>query len=460
MNDFSRRVFSPSELNREARIHLEAGFGLVDVEGEVSNLARPASGHVYFSLKDAQAQIRCAMFRNRAMLMNLRLENGQQVRATVRVSLYEPRGEYQLIVERVAAAGEGRLRQLYEELKQRLTAEGLFDPARKSPLPRFPGCIGLITSPSGAAVRDLLQVLKRRYPMARVRIYPSAVQGAEAPSELRRALALAIEEQHAEVLIIGRGGGSLEDLWAFNDEALVRAVAACPLPIISAVGHEVDFSLCDEAADLRAPTPSAAAELATPDQRVLLRQLQILQQRLRREFRRRLDQSSQRLDYLSQRLQRSHPQHRLALHQRQLEQIQRRLHHAFQGPLNARLVRLQHTLQRLARLHPERQLQSGNSHLSELERRLERAVKHQLHGYQQQFAHALRALHQVSPLAVLARGYGIAMDHDSGQVISSLEQAQNCHQLRYIAQNFEIIAQVEQVLPRQQKPPGVPETHR
>ena len=258
-------VYTPSELNREVRMHLEAGFSRICLEAEISNLARPASGHLYFSLKDDAAQIRCAMFRTAASRASIRPENGMQVLARGRISLYEPRGEYQFIVESLEEAGVGLLQQRFEALKKKLEAEGLFAAERKQNLPQFPFRIGVISSPSGAVIRDILHVLQRRWPVAQVRLYASPVQGTEAPTALCSALARANREQWAEVLILARGGGSLEDMQAFNDETVARSVAASALPVISAVGHETDFSICDFVADLRAPTPSAAAELATPD---------------------------------------------------------------------------------------------------------------------------------------------------------------------------------------------------
>ncbi|GAB4181129.1 MAG: exodeoxyribonuclease VII large subunit [Wenzhouxiangellaceae bacterium] len=450
-----QRVYTPSELNHEARIHLEAGFGLVRVCGEISNLSRPASGHLYFSLKDAKAQLRCALFRNRALLLNQRLENGAQVEATARVSLYEPRGDYQLIVESVAAAGDGLLQQRYEELKQRLQAEGLFAAERKQPLPAQPRVIGLITSPSGAAVRDVLQVLRRRYPLARVRIYPAAVQGADAPGELRQALDRAIADDIADTLIIGRGGGSLEDLWAFNDEDLVRAVAACPLPIIAAVGHEVDFSLCDFAADVRAPTPSAAAELATPDSNTLRRQLEQARQQLRRELRRRLDHQSQRLDYASVRLRQRHPQQRLHQQAEQLSALRNTLLRISRHHLETRQWLLSPLQQRLQQQHPARRWRAAAERLQQMQRRLDDASRRQLRQQQQRFTAAARQLHLASPLSVLARGYSIACDPATDQVIAQYDDARAARQIRLIGHNFELQADVVDVARRDVAPaPG------
>ncbi|RLA31329.1 MAG: exodeoxyribonuclease VII large subunit, partial [Gammaproteobacteria bacterium] len=260
-----RDIYTPSRLNLEARTLLEGHFPLLWIEGELSNLARPASGHLYFSLKDARAQVRCAMFRNRNRALRFRPANGQQVLLRARAGLYEGRGEFQLIVESMEEAGHGALQRAYEELRGRLTDEGLFDEALKRPLPTLPRQIGIITSPSGAALHDVLHVLARRFPAIPVVLYPATVQGDEAPNALRAALATAIRRAECDVLLLARGGGSLEDLWAFNDEALARAIRACPIPVVSGIGHETDFTIADFVADLRAPTPSAAAEAISPD---------------------------------------------------------------------------------------------------------------------------------------------------------------------------------------------------
>ena len=260
-----RDIYSVSRLNREVRVLLERGFGVLWVEAEISNFSRPSSGHWYFSLKDANAQVRCAMFRQRNMLCAFTARDGQKVLVRARIGLYEPRGEFQLIVEHMEDAGLGALKRKFEELSARLKAEGLFEAERKRPLPALPRRIGVITSPSGAAVRDILHVLARRFPAVAVMVYPVAVQGAQAPAEIVAALKLACRRAECDVLILARGGGSLEDLWAFNDEQLARAIVASSIPVVSGVGHEIDFTIADFAADVRAPTPSAAAELVVPD---------------------------------------------------------------------------------------------------------------------------------------------------------------------------------------------------
>ena len=296
-----------SQLNRQAKTLLEQGLARLWVEGEISNIARPASGHVYFTLKDKSAQIRAAFFRQRQRGPTISFKDGDQVLVYGRVSLYEARGDYQLIVEQIEPAGEGALKRQFEVLKKKLAAEGLFDEDRKQELPELPTRIGVITSPTGAAIRDIVSILGRRFPSIPIVIYPSAVQGDAAPQELITALATAIRRDECDVLILARGGGSLEDLWAFNDEQLARAIAESPIPIISAVGHEVDFTIADFVADLRAPTPSGAAELVVPDREDWLRVVQSLAMRISRLGRRTVEDLAQALDWLSRRLVQTSP---------------------------------------------------------------------------------------------------------------------------------------------------------
>src|SRR5271167_2003565 len=293
-----RDVYSVSRLNREVRVLLERGFASLWLEAEISNFSRPSSGHWYFSLKDAAAQVRCAMFRQRNMLCSFTARDGQKVLVRARIGLYEPRGEYQLIVDHMEDAGLGALKRLFEELSAKLKQEGLFDAERKRPLPSLPRRIGIITSPTGAAVRDILHVLARRFPAAAVLIYPVAVQGAQAAPEIIAALKLAGRRAECDVLILARGGGSLEDLWAFNDEALARAIAASPIPVVSGIGHEVDVTIADFAADVRAPTPSAAAEIVVPDADEWLASLSRLGQRLQRALRHGMDAQRERLRWI------------------------------------------------------------------------------------------------------------------------------------------------------------------
>jgi len=422
MNQTEARVYTPSELNREVKIHLEAGFPRILLEAEISNLARPASGHLYFTLKDDQAQIRCAMFRMSAGRMSIRAENGMNVLAAGRISLYEPRGDYQFIVDSLQEAGEGLLQRQFEELKKKLDAEGLFDTAYKRALPPYPSRIGLVTSPGGAAVRDLLHVLERRWPLAQVRLYPVLVQGTGAPSEIRAAIDSANRHRWAEILIIGRGGGSLEDLVAFNDESVARAVFASEIPVISAVGHETDFTICDFVADLRAPTPSAAAELATPDQAVLKNAFMRIQRQLERRILDRLQRDAQRLDHDSHRLQQQHPAIRLAEQARLLDSLHKAVLRSIQHSLSERTFRLENLAKRHRVLQPERKLAELSARLNRILRVLDQQVRAVLNARREKLTELARTLNAVSPLETMGRGYAIVTLQESGQLVFSISQ--------------------------------------
>lgn len=386
---FQRSVYTPSELNREVKLHLEAGFGRVQVEGEISNLSQPASGHLYFSLKDNKAQLRCALFRGNAAGLGFRPENGAQVLASGRISLYEVRGDYQMIVEHLAEAGEGRLQAEFEALKKKLEQEGLFDPERKQALPTYPARIAIITSSSGAVIRDILQVLQRRWPLAAVRLYPVPVQGDEAPAAIVSALAAVNHHAWAQAVILARGGGSLEDLQAFNQETVARALFGSEVPVISAVGHETDFSIADFVADLRAPTPSAAAELLAPDGAALAKAFATWETQLQRRMQQRLQGLAQRHDHLAQRLLRQHPQRRMREHLALLAQLGQRL--AVHG----------------RRLVPDRALL-----LARRRERLLDAAGRLVPGRRQRLQELARTLNAVSPLPTLERGYAIIGSRD------------------------------------------------
>lgn len=415
-------IYTPSELNREIKLHLETGFPRVVLEAEVSNLARPASGHLYFSLKDERAQIRCAMFRSAASRMPIRPENGMKVTARGRISLYEARGDYQFIVDSMQEAGEGLLQRQFDELKKKLETEGLFDPSRKKPLPAYPARIALVTSPSGAAVRDLLHVLERRWPVAEIRLYPVPVQGIEAPGEISAAIVAANRQAWADTLIVGRGGGSLEDLWAFNDETLARTVSASDIPVVSAVGHETDFSICDFVADLRAPTPSAAAELSTPDQFVLKESFQRAQRQLQRRIEGRLQQYGQRLDHLAHRMQQKHPAARLRDQARQLNGLSTRLGKAARQSQRERGLRLDNLTRRLAAHRPDRKLAELGARLETLRKSLDLQLSLALKSRRDHLANLARTLHAVSPLETIGRGYSVLTAAESGEVISRIAQ--------------------------------------
>ncbi|HEY0180796.1 MAG TPA: exodeoxyribonuclease VII large subunit, partial [Dokdonella sp.] len=334
-----REVYTPSALTRLVRDLLEDALPLIWVEGEISNCSRPASGHLYFTLKDAGAQVRCAMFKPRSAWLRFRPADGMRVVARARVSLYEARGEFQLIVESLEDAGVGALQREFEALKARLAAEGLFDPALKRAIPKWPRRIGVVTSPTGAAVRDVLSVIARRFPLAEIEVLPVPVQGKDAPPAIVAMLEAASRAGRHDVLLLTRGGGSLEDLWAFNDERVARALRASATPVVSAIGHEIDFTIADFAADLRAPTPSAAAELLVPDADALARVLERERTRLRQCMRHVLEARAQRLDQLSARLAAQHPHARLARSAERLTALRRRLVERARGGVERRAAR-------------------------------------------------------------------------------------------------------------------------
>lgn len=415
-----RQILTPSALNRLVRELIEGALPLIWIEGELSNLARPASGHLYFTLKDSAAQVRCAMFKPRSTLLRFRPGDGMQVLARARVGLYEPRGEFQLVVEHLEEAGEGALRRAFELLKAKLQAEGLFDVQRKRALPAWPRRIGVITSPSGAAIRDVLAVARRRFALAEIDILPVPVQGHEAPAAIVAILRAASRAARHDVLLLTRGGGSLEDLAAFNDEAVARAIAECAIPVVSAVGHEIDFSIADFVADLRAATPSAAAELLLPDGEALQRTLTQHAARLAHALRRRLHAHIQRLDHSYARLNTQRPQQRLAAGRERLALVHTRLLRAEQLGWAATQARLAQSFARLWLVHPSRQLSSRRREVDALQGRLLSAWARGAERDARRVGSLARALNAVSPLEVLQRGYAILFDAQ-GRVVRSAQ---------------------------------------
>jgi exodeoxyribonuclease VII large subunit len=407
-----RDVYTVSRLNREVRSVLERGLGVIWVEGELSNFSQPASGHWYFSLKDRGAQLRCAMFRMQNSLVGFTPREGAHLLLRGRISVYEARGDYQLIVEHLEEAGVGALKREFERLKTRLAAEGLFAPERKRPLPRFPQRIGVITSPSGAALHDILHILARRFPPAAVLIYPAPVQGAAAVPALIAALATAGARAECDLLILARGGGSLEDLWAFNDERLARAIAASPLPVVAAVGHEIDFTIADFVADVRAPTPSAAAELVVPERAACLQSVARSAQRLELSMRRELRVIATRFTNTQRRLELAAPGVRLQQQMQRLDDLTVRLAGATRARLQGDRLRLAHLRDRMMRRSPDRLMQEQRSRHQDLALRLRHAATARVAGAAQRLALAQRALHSVSPLATLARGFAIVTRAD------------------------------------------------
>jgi exodeoxyribonuclease VII large subunit len=405
-------VLTVSELNRMARRALESQLPLLWVEGEVSNFMRAASGHWYFSLKDAGAQVRCVMFRGRNQFADVTPANGDHVEIRALPSLYEARGEFQLGAEAIRRAGAGRLYEAFLKLKAKLDAEGLFDPAKKRSLPRFPRCVGIVTSPQAAALHDVLTALARRMPGLPVILYPTPVQGSGAGAQIAATIRTAGARAECEVLLVCRGGGSLEDLWAFNDEAVARAIAASPMPVVSGVGHETDFTLADFAADLRAPTPTAAAELATPVRAELLQQLDQFTRRIRHQLVRRQQTEMQRLDYLARRL--VHPAEQLRRRRTELKQLAQRLRQAGGIRLTSEHLRIERLNQRL--VTPIHVIRREQQRLDALGMRARRAVEGSLGQRRLNLARLASSLAHLNPEGVLARGYSI-VQLENGTVV-------------------------------------------
>ncbi|GGD31886.1 exodeoxyribonuclease VII large subunit [Franconibacter pulveris 1160] len=416
-------IFTVSRLNQTVRLLLEQEMGQVWISGEISNFTQPASGHWYFTLKDDSAQVRCAMFRNSNRRVTFRPQHGQQVLVRANITLYEPRGDYQIIVESMQPAGEGLLQQRYEQLKQRLAAEGLFDQSLKKPLPSPARQVGVITSKTGAALHDVLHVLQRRDPSLPVVIYPTAVQGDDAPGQIVRAIELANRRDECDVLIVGRGGGSLEDLWSFNDERVARAIFASRIPIVSAVGHETDVTIADFVADLRAPTPSAAAEIVSRNQLELLRQIQSQQQRLEMAMDYFLASNNQRFTRLQHRLQQQHPQLRLARQQTELVRLKQRLDTAIDARLRRASLHQQRLSQRLSQHTPLPRIHRLQTRLQQHEYRLSQALSTRLGASRERFGTLAAHLEAVSPLATLARGYSVTQAAD-GKLLKQTRQVQ------------------------------------
>ncbi|OUR64854.1 exodeoxyribonuclease VII large subunit [Methylophaga sp. 42_25_T18] len=458
-------VYAVSRLVREARSALEGSFPLVWVEGEISNLAMPASGHIYFTLKDEAAQVRCAMFRNRNRQLRFTPENGMQVLLRVRVTLYEGRGEFQLVVEHMEEAGSGALQRAYEALKYRLGQEGLFDQENKKSLPSMPSSIGIVSSPDGAAVHDIISVLNRRFPAVNIILYPVAVQGEGSAKKIAQAITTAEERQECDVLIIGRGGGSLEDLWSFNDEQLARTLSACKIPTISAVGHEVDFTIADFVADVRAPTPSAAAELAVPDSAELLNKVQGLGRRLTFLVSQQVQNKSRHLQHLFRRL----PQPKTQINQQAqlITRLKQQLNRSWLRIVENKQQKLDLLTARLT--HPQAKIDTQQQKVAGLKTRLQQAIKQQSQAVQQQqqnvlqlqkqlhngmqqiitknktkLSQQMRTLAAVSPLNTLERGYSITTLATSGQVLQSSDDVELGQEINVRLQQGQLMCEVKE----------------
>ena len=424
----ARKIFSISQLNSNVRKLLETEFPLIWVEGEISNLACPASGHIYFTLKDSKAQISCAMFKGRNQLLRFNPENGMQVLIRTRVSLYEPRGNYQLIAEHMEQSGDGALLQAFEALKAKLAKEGLFDESNKLPVPELPQRIGVITSATGAAIRDVLSVLERRFPSIPVLLHPVPVQGDAAAPAIVKTLQRASKRKDCDVLLLVRGGGSLEDLWAFNEEIVARAIVDCELPVVSGVGHEVDVTIADFAADQRAATPSAAAELVSPDQETWLGNFIYYQQHLTRLTREKINRYHEQLNWLQLRLKQKHPVNYLQQQSQRLDELQQRLFSAWQYAFREQEHELEQLTHRLFASSPDYQIEMGARQLTDVSRRLKQSMLHLIKNKKQQLAGLSRTMHAISPLETLSRGYAIASDCN-GATISEYKQVKVGDQL-------------------------------
>ena len=414
-------IYSVSQLNQSVRLMLENQLGAVWLTGEISNFSQPVSGHWYLSLKDENAQVRCAMFRMKNLRVSFRPTNGMQVLVRANVSLYEPRGDYQLIIESMHLAGEGLLMQQFEALKMKLAAEGLFAQHLKKNLPHFSKAVGIITSKTGAALQDILHILQRRDPSLKIIIYPTAVQGKDAATDIAQMIELANQRQEVDVLIVGRGGGSLEDLWCFNEEMVARAIFHSHLPVISAVGHETDVTIADFVADLRAPTPSAAAELVSRNQTELLQQLQYRRQRLEIALDRLFAEKQQKLKHLSLRLHNQHPQAQLRIQQQLITQLSHRLQQTLRHHWQKTAENLTALSMRLYKNPLPLRLQQYEQQLAQLKVRLNSHMNLTLSLQQKQLAHLCGKLDSLSPLKVLARGYSITQNQQNFTIRSIKE---------------------------------------
>ena len=434
-------IYSVSQLNQSVRLMLENQLGAVWLTGEISNFSQPVSGHWYLSLKDENAQVRCAMFRMKNLRVSFRPTNGMQVLVRANVSLYEPRGDYQLIIESMHLAGEGLLMQQFEALKLKLAAEGLFAQHLKKNLPHFSKAVGIITSKTGAALQDILHILQRRDPSLKIIIYPTAVQGKDAATEIAQMIELANQRQEVDVLIVGRGGGSLEDLWCFNEEMVARAIFHSHLPVISAVGHETDVTIADFVADLRAPTPSAAAELVSRNQTELLQQLQYRRQRLEIALDRLFAEKQQKLKHLSLRLHNQHPQAQLRIQQQLITQLSHRLQQSLRHRWQKKAENLTALSMRLYKNPLPLRIQQYEQQLAQLKVRLNSHMNLTLSLQQKQLAHLCGKLDSLSPLKVLARGYSITQNQQNF-TIRSMKDVNVGEQIKTRLPDGDIISQV------------------
>ena len=414
-------IISVSELNKKAKLLLEKGIPKLWIEGEISNLAKPASGHMYFSLKDEISQIRCAWFKQRQLQNTLNIANGAKMLALGKIGLYEPRGEYQFIVEKMEIAGEGDLKRKYEDLKKKLAGEGIFSEENKLELPDLPKKIGVITSPSGAAVRDILTILKRRFPIIPVTIFPVAVQGEQAAPQIQNALKKANLRADCELLILARGGGSLEDLWAFNEEIVARAIFHSEIPIISAIGHETDVTISDFAADMRAPTPSGAAEIAVPDQQDWMKSIDNMSDKIITIITQQINSKSQLSDWIIKRLSQSSPKMTVKRQIEKSNNLRKMLSISILQNLTKQDKNIHQLKSKLNEVSPRLKIHGQLSRIKELNQKIVSCSDHFLGGLNNRMKLASKTLNSVSPLRTLDRGYAIARDAKTKNVIMSAD---------------------------------------
>ncbi|QMU61210.1 MAG: exodeoxyribonuclease VII large subunit [Gammaproteobacteria bacterium] len=438
-----RQIYSVLQLNREVKQLLQQNFPLLWVEGELSNVARPASGHIYFSLKDQQAQVRCAMFRKANLGLAFQPENGMQVLVRARVGIYEPRGEYQLTIEHMEEAGVGILQRRYEALKQKLNQEGLFDPDNKQPLPSYPHAVSIVTSATGAAIRDILSVLHRRYPLLTIRIYAVPVQGNKSAAAIVDAIQEINKRKDADVVIVSRGGGSIEDLWSFNEEEVARAIYSSKIPIVAGVGHEVDFTIADFVADVRAATPTAAAELITPHQDELLETFIQYENTLLCLLRDSISNFHQAVDWMTQRLESLHPKQIIQRKQEFLIELQRRAHSAVKLKLSDRVNLLSRLSLRFESHSPHARVREAKIKLIDLHKQMHRSIQTHLQQKQQDIHALARTLDAVSPLGTLNRGYAIASHRASGQILHNSNQVSKDDEISIQVAKGHIFAKVK-----------------
>lgn len=435
MNNFtsdtssSRDIYTVSRLNREVRTILETAFPLLWIEAELSNFARPASGHWYFSLKDEAAQVKCAMFKNRNQLVKVLPANGKQVLVRARIGLYEPRGDYQLIIEHMEEAGDGALRRQFDLLKSKLADEGLFDSAHKKVIPDAATRVGIITSPSGAAIHDILTTLKRRFPMQKTIIYPTPVQGKGACKQIAAAITKANARQETDVLIVARGGGALEDLWEFNEEIVARAIYDSHIPVVTGVGHEVDFTIADFVADQRAATPTAAAELISPDRYQQLQKLSSIESRFVNLMQTNLQQRQQQLDWLSKRIR--HPKERLQVLKNKLNQLNQRNIRSVENSLAKSRYKTELLNAKIQQYEPSQRIQQLKLRYENINKRLQRANVQAMLQKKQKLQHLVHTLDALSPLHTLKRGYAIVKD-EKNNIISQSNNVKNGQKIKTV----------------------------